>query len=83
MFTICPLLSFNHYRLIYTGTVLELYYIYYTVVVPIYPMHYIYISDNGHNDKITMITIMVILKITIMIILWDELNGNNIIMYIE
>ena len=49
MFTICPLLSFNHYRLIYMGTVLELYYIYYTGVVPIYPMHYIYISDNGYN----------------------------------
>jgi hypothetical protein len=30
-----------------------------------------------------MITIMVILKITIMIILQNELNGNNIIMYIE
>jgi hypothetical protein len=37
----------------------------------------------GIINDITMITIMVILKITIMIILWNELNGNNIIMYIE
>ena len=43
---------------------------------------YIYQIMGIIND-ITMITIMVILKITIMIILWNELNGNNIIMYIE